>query len=101
MWVWFRVWMSALRLCLPVKTSGMLFAFSFASDGELLAADQDDCSAPLDCSERLKSLDKNPKWRTDEYVNLSCRRCAGRWARNGQHKEGEAREGKIDSEQQS
>ena len=40
MWVWFRVWMSALRLCLPVKTSGMLFAFSFASDGELLAADQ-------------------------------------------------------------
>ena len=51
----------------PARTSGMLFAFSFASEGELLAADQDDCSAPQACSERLKSLVKNPKQHSSRH----------------------------------
>ena len=66
MWVWFSVWMNGGALVLawpvaPARTSGMPFAFSFASEGEPLAADQDDCRAPQACSEYLKSLVKNPK----------------------------------------
>ena len=65
MWVWFRVWMSdvALVLCLAGcagQDSGLPFAFSFGGEGKPLAADQDACGTPQDCSERLKRLVKNP-----------------------------------------